>query len=178
MQSTVHAANRSKEHAITRGCLAWISFIFAENVSYADERMRPTAAICLLLLGCAAQKPATRSEASTASPPITPTNERRPRSAVDEALTPSDVQVVIREQLPAVRTCYARNRNVSRTEDKIVVHWVIGKDGKTSDVRIEETTFETPGVGDCLVATIMSWTFPRPTQTVDISFPFVFRAAE
>jgi hypothetical protein len=143
------------------------------------EMMRRTAAMSLLLLGCAAQKPATRSapsSVSSVSQSTPPTNEQR--SAVDEALTPRDVQVVVQKGIPAVRACYERNRNASGAEDKVVVHWVVGKNGKASDVRIEGTTFKTSEVGDCLIATIVSWTFPLPTQTVEVSFPFVFRASD
>jgi hypothetical protein len=153
-----------------------LAFAAERQVVMRTEMLRPAAAMCLLLLGCAAQKPATRRAPASASPSTPPTTERR--AAVDEALTPRDVQVVVQKGIPAVRACYERNRNDSSAENKVLIHWVVGKDGRTSDVRIEETTFKTPEVGDCLIAAIVSWTFPIPTQTVEVSFPFVFRASE
>ena len=96
-------------------------------------------------------------------------------NAHSKYLQPQDVSSLVRRENPALRRCYVEHIDTSRPEERIRVRWTIDTAGKTSVVRVEETTFQARDVEQCLVARIMTWSFPPPDRPTDVVFPFVFR---
>jgi len=74
-------------------------------------------------------------------------------------------------------SCYEDGTNslASRPSGRIRVNFIIGREGKSSQVSIEETSLHAPLVESCMVKTIEKIQFP-PSQGEDahISYPFKF----
>jgi hypothetical protein len=78
--------------------------------------------------------------------------------------------------IPRIRTCYFDRIGVSRAEDRVKAVWTIDVSGRSSHVRFEGATFDSPVVLACLADLISTWAFPSPTEDIDVAFPFIFRA--
>jgi TonB family protein len=76
-------------------------------------------------------------------------------------------------------SCYEDGTNslASRPSGRVRVNFVIGREGKSSQVFIEETTLHVPLVESCMVKAIEKIQFP-PSQGEDahISYPFKFHS--
>lgn len=91
-------------------------------------------------------------------------------------LTLDTIRDVVHEHRAQIRQCYeasaSRKKNVS---GKLVVHFVIGDDGKVSESSIKETTLEDEGLKTCVVSAVKGWKFPKPKHgPAAINFPFQF----
>jgi outer membrane biosynthesis protein TonB len=100
--------------------------------------------------------------------------------AVDGDLDPSIVSKEVRSRLGAIKACYERalkrNPNLS---GKIVIHWTITAAGTVSGVDVETDTMGDNEVSSCIKSLIARWRFPAPSGgSVEVSFPFVFQAAQ
>lgn len=100
--------------------------------------------------------------------------------AVDGALAPDVIVREVKAKAGAVKACYEkalkRNPNLS---GKVVVHWTITAAGTVSGVDIETDTVGDSEVTGCIKSMISRWRFPAPANgAVDVSFPFVFSAAQ
>jgi outer membrane biosynthesis protein TonB len=100
--------------------------------------------------------------------------------AVDGELDPSMVAKEVRSRLGAIKACYERalkrNPNLS---GKVVIHWTITQAGTVSGVDVEQDTLGDAEVASCIKALVARWRFPAPSGgSVEVSFPFVFQAAQ
>ncbi len=100
--------------------------------------------------------------------------------AVDGELDPSIVSKEVRSRLGAIKACYERalkrNPNLS---GKIVIHWTITAAGTVSGVDVENDTMGDSEVASCIKSLVARWRFPAPSGgSVEVSFPFVFQAAQ
>jgi outer membrane biosynthesis protein TonB len=100
--------------------------------------------------------------------------------AVDGELDPGLISKEVRARAGAIKACYERalKRNPTLT-GKIVMHWTITAAGTVSGVDVEQDSLGDSEVGSCIKSLIARWRFPAPAGgNVDVSFPFVFQAAQ
>lgn len=93
------------------------------------------------------------------------------------ALDKSEIDRVIKQHLSQIRYCY--QKELTRTpnlEGKVVMRFVIAKDGSVSQARVENTSMHNAVVENCLADRFMRFKFPRPAGggIVIVTYPFVF----
>jgi len=89
------------------------------------------------------------------------------------------IGAVVRENLPAVRSCYrlvAKGGNA--TSGKAIVTFGVAQDGKASDVKVDAPAFADTALPKCVSALVSRWSFP-PSQKggAGFSYPMVFSGA-
>ena len=93
------------------------------------------------------------------------------------ALDKSLIDAVIKRNMNQIRYCYQReltkNPNLG---GKIVVKFVIAKDGSVSSATTKATTMNSPAVENCINGRFMRFKFPEPKGggIVIVSYPFIF----
>ncbi len=93
------------------------------------------------------------------------------------ALDKSLIDAVIKRNMNQIRYCYQReltkNPNLG---GKIVVKFVIAKDGTVSSASTKATTMGSPAVESCINGRFMRFKFPEPKGggIVIVSYPFIF----
>ncbi|MCK5799948.1 MAG: energy transducer TonB [Deltaproteobacteria bacterium] len=110
---------------------------------------------------------ATVAPASRKTMPVLPTG----------SLAPEEIYRVVRRNRRAVRFCYERQLIKEPTlHGKVLVNFIIDRDGSVREVRVDDSTLKNVEVEDCLLARIRSWVFPAPRGgIVNVRYPFVFR---
>jgi len=97
------------------------------------------------------------------------------------ALSKEAIQEVILEHVTRIRFCYERELKARpNLSGKIVVKFVIAKDGTVSSADIKESTLDLPDMESCVLDVIRQMAFPEPKGggIVIVSYPFLFRPAE
>jgi len=87
------------------------------------------------------------------------------------------IDAVIKRNLNQVRYCYQRElTKVPTLEGKIVVKFVIAKDGTVPSAVTKSSTMASPAVEECVNGRFMHMQFPAPTGggIVIVSYPFSF----
>ncbi|MFT7519771.1 MAG: hypothetical protein ACI9MC_001915, partial [Kiritimatiellia bacterium] len=93
------------------------------------------------------------------------------------ALDRSLIDAVIKRHMNQIRYCYQReltkNPNV---KGKLVVKFVIAKDGSVSNANIKSSSMKNGSVENCVVGRFMRMQFPKPKGggIVIVSYPFIF----
>jgi len=93
------------------------------------------------------------------------------------ALDKSDIDRVVKQHLSQIRYCYQKELNRSpNLQGKIVIKFVIAKDGSVSHASVSGTTMNNEIVQNCLCSRFMRMTFPKPEGggIVFVTYPFVF----
>ncbi len=91
------------------------------------------------------------------------------------ALPDGEVVRVIRQNLGAVRGCYALAEREGSGSGKAIVTLDIDAAGTVSRVAVEAPAFAETHLGGCLTATARGWTFPKAGQGPKrFSYPLVF----
>lgn len=93
-------------------------------------------------------------------------------------LDPAIIQAVIRRHLPQITYCYERELpGHPELGGKIVVHFVIEKDGRVSAASMKSTTMHDANVEGCIVDRFKMIRFPEPKdrQSVTVNYPFTFK---
>lgn len=96
------------------------------------------------------------------------------------ALDKSLIDRVVKSHLPQIRYCYERELAKNpKLFGKIVIKFVIGKDGSVSSASTKSTTMNNPIVEQCVNERFLRMRFPAPKGggIVIVSYPFVFNAA-
>ncbi len=96
------------------------------------------------------------------------------------ALDKSLIDQVIRRHLNQIRYCYQRELTKDPTlGGKIVVKFVIAKDGTVSSASTKSSTMNSPAVQNCINGRFMRFQFPKPKGggIVIVSYPFIFAPA-
>lgn len=90
------------------------------------------------------------------------------------------IRNVIRQHIGEVKKCY--ETELGKKPDlagKVMVHFIIGIDGKVTESSIQESSLHSPAGEQCITAAVRGWEFPKPRGgTVVVSYPFVLAAAE
>ena len=116
--------------------------------------------------------------------PITPDAGAALRTEAGDAivlgfgsLDKSVIDRVVRMRLNQVRACYERGLQLRpELAGKVVVKFVIGKDGTVSSLRMRSSTLGDETVEACIEKRMITMIFPEPTGggTVVVSYPLVF----
>ncbi len=108
---------------------------------------------------------------------------KTPDSLPDEVgngtISTQDIQVTIRADLKAIRSCYERELAKSPgLGGRLEVQFTIGLDGRVSAVQdVSDQAFPNQKVTDCVTARFTKLHFPRPSGgAVNVKYPFVFKA--
>jgi pSer/pThr/pTyr-binding forkhead associated (FHA) protein len=96
--------------------------------------------------------------------------------ALDRAL----IDEVIKRHMSQIRYCYQRELTKDPTlSGKIVIKFVISRDGSVSSASVKTTTMNNNAVQSCVVGRFMRMQFPQPKGggIVIVSYPFLFSPA-
>lgn len=106
---------------------------------------------------------------------------KTPAAAAEKGLTPRSVLAAIEARRDEVRNCRDANLTGRNTSDAapggtVKLSWVIGKDGRTSQVDVVErgTTIGDSILRLCLVNAVRRWSFPASDISTSIEYPFEF----
>ncbi len=95
------------------------------------------------------------------------------------ALDQSQVERVIKKHLSQIRYCYQKELNKNPgLYGKVVIKFVIAKDGTVSSARVNSTSMNNPIVENCICQRFMRFQFPEPKGggICIVSYPFVFKS--
>jgi hypothetical protein len=95
------------------------------------------------------------------------------------ALDKSVIDRVIKQHLSQIRYCYQKELNKNPgLYGKIVIKFVISKDGSVSSAKTNSTSMNNPIVENCICQRFMRFKFPQPKGggIVIVSYPFVFKS--
>ena len=95
------------------------------------------------------------------------------------ALDRSLIDKVIKRHMAQIRYCYQRELTKNPAiKGKIVIKFVIAKDGSVSSANTKSSTMGSPTVENCVVSRFMRMQFPEPKGggIVIVSYPFFFSA--
>jgi outer membrane biosynthesis protein TonB len=93
------------------------------------------------------------------------------------ALDKSLIDAVIKRHMNQIRYCYQRELNRDpNLGGKIVVKFVIAKDGSVSKASTKSSTMGSSAVESCINSRFMRFKFPEPKGggIVIVSYPFIF----
>ncbi|MEL6181213.1 MAG: AgmX/PglI C-terminal domain-containing protein, partial [Myxococcota bacterium] len=89
------------------------------------------------------------------------------------------IQHEIQRHLNAIRFCY--ERELAKNPElggKVTAQWAIGTQGKVESVKIQRSTLRNERVESCLGKVIRRMTFPPPSETTNVVYPFNFKSAK
>jgi len=95
------------------------------------------------------------------------------------ALDKSIIDRIVKQHLAKIRYCYQKELNKNpKLFGKLVVKFVIAKDGSVSTASTKSTTLRNPIVEKCINSRFMRMRFPAPKGggIVIVSYPFVFNS--
>jgi len=93
------------------------------------------------------------------------------------ALDRSLIDEVIKRHMNQIRYCYQRELTKNPAlGGKVVIKFVIAKDGTVSSASVKTTTMNNGAVEQCIVGRFMRMQFPEPKGggIVIVSYPFIF----
>ena len=93
------------------------------------------------------------------------------------SLDKSLIDAVIKRNMNQIKYCYSRELNKNPSlGGKIVVKFVIAKDGSVSKADIKTSTMGSPAVEGCIKSRFRKFKFPEPKGggIVIVSYPFIF----
>ncbi|MBI5547359.1 MAG: AgmX/PglI C-terminal domain-containing protein, partial [Deltaproteobacteria bacterium] len=85
---------------------------------------------------------------------------------------------VINEHLGEVRGCYERALlKEAGLAGKLQLEWTIDLTGRVEEVRVKQSTIKGAEVPNCIVNSLKTWVFPKPTGgKVIVAYPFLFNS--
>jgi hypothetical protein len=93
------------------------------------------------------------------------------------ALDKSIIDRIVKQHLPQIRYCYQKELNKNpKLFGKLVIKFVIAKDGTVSSASRKSSTLKNPIVEQCVTARFRRMRFPKPKGggIVIVSYPFIF----
>lgn len=93
------------------------------------------------------------------------------------ALDRSLIDEVIKRHMNQIRYCYQRELTKNHgLQGKVVIKFVIAKDGSVSSASVKQSTMGSPAVEQCISSRFMHMQFPQPVGggIVIVSYPFLF----
>lgn len=95
------------------------------------------------------------------------------------SLDKSIIRRVIQQHIAEVKRCY--ETELEKKKDlagRVMVHFIIGTDGKVTESSISETTLNSPAGERCIADAVKGWAFPAPRGgTVTVTYPFVLASS-
>ena len=98
-------------------------------------------------------------------------------SIIIGALTKSQIDQVVKRHLNSIRYCYQKELTKRPSlQGKVVVKFVIGKDGAVSRASKKSSTLGSSAVDGCVANKFKRMQFPEPRGggIVVVSYPFLF----
>lgn len=92
-------------------------------------------------------------------------------------LKKAEIDPVMKEHLPSIRGCYqAQLARRPELAGKVVMKFVVAKDGTVSSATVKSTTLNSPETEGCMIAEFGKMRFPAPRGggIVIVSYPFEF----
>jgi hypothetical protein len=77
------------------------------------------------------------------------------------------VAAAVRAQEPAFGACPTLGNSQSR-EGAVTVGWLVGTDGSVVDVTLDQSTFKSELVNDCVLSVARQVTFPASASTAQV----------
>jgi hypothetical protein len=95
-------------------------------------------------------------------------------------LDKSSIDTVIKRNIAQIRYCYQRELFMSpNLSGKVVVKFVIAKDGSVSRASVSASTLKSSKVEDCILNRFMKFSFQQPKGgIVIVKYPFVFQSID
>lgn len=95
-------------------------------------------------------------------------------------LDPAQLARAVKERVGALRACYERALKRTPTlHGKLVLHISITAAGTVSAADVDSESLQDVEMGECIRTSVLRWRFPAPEGgRLEVSFPFVFQAAE
>lgn len=95
-------------------------------------------------------------------------------------LDPALLARTVKERAGALRACYERAlRRAPTLQGKLVLHMSITAAGTVSAADVDGESLQDVEMSECIRASVLRWRFPAPEGgRLEVSFPFVFQAAE
>ncbi|MBN2799037.1 MAG: AgmX/PglI C-terminal domain-containing protein [Deltaproteobacteria bacterium] len=93
------------------------------------------------------------------------------------ALDRSLIDEVIKRHMNQIRYCYQRELTKNHNlQGKVVIKFVIAKDGSVSSASVKQSTIDSSAVDSCVASRFMHMQFPQPIGggIVIVSYPFLF----
>ncbi len=93
------------------------------------------------------------------------------------ALEKSQIDRVVKSHLTQIRFCYQRElQSNPELKGKVVVKFVIGRDGSVSSAKVHATSLDNAVVENCICSRFMRFQFPKPRGNgiVVVTYPFYF----
>jgi len=100
-------------------------------------------------------------------------------ASVQEGLTKDEVGEVIHRHAAEIRYCYeAAMLRRPDLEGKLAIAFTIGNIGSVLSSRVLQSSMDDPRLGDCVLAKLASWKFPKPKGGIEVpvTYPFVFKS--
>ncbi|HXI60570.1 MAG TPA: AgmX/PglI C-terminal domain-containing protein [Polyangia bacterium] len=105
-----------------------------------------------------------------------------PKGLTNSGPTEQDVSAVqkqVRLRLTEIKGCFeTQRRRDPLLSGKVIIHWIIDRAGRATNVDIEQNTTGNATLAECIGGLVARWSFPPPQGgPVEVSFPFVFQAS-
>ena len=127
------------------------------------------------------------------APAKKPEGARKPRAAKPQPaapdvnklpFTPDSIRIVMQYHSTKIQGCYEEHMAAKdkKVEGKLLTSFSISPEGMVTDAKVlkKGTTLKDPGLHDCVVAVLLSLTFPTPTdgRFHPIDYPFNLKAVK
>jgi hypothetical protein len=99
-----------------------------------------------------------------------------------DGLTQKEIVSVVQSHSGDAVACYneATAEDQASPEGKVKIRFLIGLNGKVEASQVEQNTFKTKAIGNCIRKKMNAWKFPKPRggQKINTSYPFEFKMAK
>jgi Ca-activated chloride channel family protein len=108
-----------------------------------------------------------------------PPRVRMGATHISGRLPPEVIQRIVRQNFGRFRGCYQQGLlRDAKLEGRVVVRFVIGRDGRVSKVKVTGGDLADEGVRSCVTRAFYALSFPQPEGgVVTVTYPIVFRPA-
>lgn len=88
----------------------------------------------------------------------------------------SEMLVFLESKKEEIRACYeSRLIHKPGLAGKVEIAWVLGLNGRASEVRFLSDSLRDPQLANCLRSRVLDWNFPKPKHgSVMVKYPFRF----
>jgi hypothetical protein len=98
---------------------------------------------------------------------------------VNGRLPPEVVQRIVRQNYGRMRICYENSLRKNMREGRMVVKFVIGRDGAVSMASVQDNELHDPEMAACVGRAFQSLSFPQPQGgIVSVVYPIVFSSGQ
>lgn len=98
-------------------------------------------------------------------------------AAEKNGLTREQIQTTVNANMGKILACYEESlKKAPQLAGRVNVEFVVAPDGKVIKSKVSRTTLAHKTTQDCVLATLNTWTFPKPVgeESVTVTYPFVF----